>query len=127
MRICCMLVLILSFATPSLAQQRSKLIISDRAIAMGMAAHPPSPAMQSPRDSLKNGAIIGAVVGGVAMGGFVGWLCHMLKEPGDPSCWKSVGYAGALGAGIGAAGGAGIDALAMRDRIPIDSKKKSGG
>lgn len=121
--------IVLISASSARAQQDSpsqppRLIISDRAIAVGMAMHPPAPPQQS-RDSLKNGAIIGGVVGGIAMGGFVGWLCHMLKEPGDPSCWKSVGYAGALGAAIGAAGGAGIDALAIRDPMPIIRTKKS--
>jgi hypothetical protein len=87
------------------------LIISDRAIAMGMAAHAPSPPPQS-RDSLKNGAIIGAVIGGVAMGAAGTWVCSMLREPGDPPCWKSVLPVAAIFAGIGAAAGAGIDALA---------------
>ena len=125
MRLCCTFVLILSIATPAIAQQdrpsghqairpSEKLIISDRAIAMGMAAHPPAPAMQSSRDSLKNGAIIGAVIGGVAMGAAGTWVCSMLREPGDPPCWKSVLPVAAIFAGIGAAAGAGIDALASR-------------
>jgi hypothetical protein len=129
MRLCCTLVLILSIASPAMAQQdrpsghpaigpSGRLIISDRAIAMGMAAHPPSPtafpsAVQS-RDSLKNGAIIGAVIGGVVMGAGGSWVCHMLREPGDPPCWKSVLPVAAIFAGIGAAAGAGIDALAAR-------------
>jgi len=112
MRLCCTFVLILSIATPALAQQQSKLIISDRAIAMGMAAHSPAPAMQSSRDSLKNGAIIGAVIGGAAMGAGGMWVCGMLREPGDPPCWKSVLPVAAIFAGVGAAAGAGIDALA---------------
>ena len=114
-------VIAVAIATPAMAQRDerdSRLIISDRAIAMGMAMHPPPPAMQSSRDSIKNGTIIGAVIGAVAMGGFVGWLCKALQEPSDPSCWKSVAYAGALGAGAGAAAGAGIDALAARRPDP---------
>ena len=123
MRLCCTLVLVFSVATPAIGQQQSttgesKLIISDRAIAMGMAAHPPAPAMQS-RDSIKNGAIIGAVIGGAAMGIGGAWVCHMLREPGDPPCWKSVVPVAAIFAGIGAAAGAGIDALAMRQPRPI--------
>ena len=68
--------------------------------------------MQSSRDSLKNGAIIGAVIGGVAMGAAGTWVCSMLREPGDPPCWKSVLPVAAIFAGIGAAAGAGLDALA---------------
>jgi hypothetical protein len=124
MRLCCIVVLIAASATPVLGQETRagapppKLIISDRAIAMALADHPPAPAMQS-RDSLKNGAIIGAVIGGVAMGAFGAALCHALKEPGDPSCWRGVLTIGALGAGIGAAGGAGIDALISRGFGPV--------
>jgi hypothetical protein len=120
MKLCCMVVLTIGVSSqPVFAQGQfpetpsQKLIISERAIAMALAEHPPSPP-QSSRDSIKNGTIAGAVLGAVAMGGFVGWLCHQLKEPGDPSCWKSVAYAGALGAGAGAAAGAGIDALISR-------------
>lgn len=126
MRICTFVAALAVMASPVpvAAQQNaaaaSKLIISDRAIAAGIAATPPGD------DSVKNGALIGAVVGGVALGGFVSWLCNMLQEPSDPSCVPaSLLYAG-VGAGIGAAAGAGIDALASasapsglrRDRRP---------
>jgi hypothetical protein len=89
-----------------------RLIISDQAIADALAAE--QPASRSQRDSVKNGTIIGAVVGAAVMGGFVTFLCHALKEPGDPPCWKSSGLAIAIGAGAGALGGAGIDALFVR-------------
>ena len=113
MRICTLVatLAVMASAIPVAAQQNApKLIISDRAIAGGVAATPPA---QPPGDdSLKNGALIGAVIGGVALGGFVSWLCNMLQEPSDPSCLGgSLLYAG-VGAGIGAAAGAGIDALA---------------
>ena len=90
-----------------------RLIISDQAVANALAAEqPPS---RSRRDSLKNGTVIGAVVGAAVMGGFVTFLCHALKEPGDPPCWHSSGLAIAIGAGAGALGGAGIDALLVRE------------
>jgi hypothetical protein len=119
-----MFVLSLSIAMPAFAQGNSsspassRLIISARAIEDGMAAHAPAQSRQS-RDSLKNGTIIGAVIGAVAMAGFVTWLCNELKEPGDPSCWKAVPIGGLYGAGIGAAIGLGIDALAMRQPVAI--------
>jgi hypothetical protein len=123
MRFCCTFVLILSIATSAFAQDRlsgsqavrpsGKLIISSSAIDAGMAAHPP--VMQSSsRDSLMNGTLIGGAIGAVAMGAFAGWLCHMLQEPGEPTCWRSVPIGGLYGAGIGAAAGAGIDALFVR-------------
>ena len=87
----------------------SRLIISEKAVAEALAAE--QPAMRERRDSVKNGALIGAVIGGIALGGFVGWLCNVLQEPSDPSCLgPSLLYTG-VGAGIGAASGAGIDAL----------------
>lgn len=122
MRIVCLLVVI-SLATPAIAQERSldvsaaKLIISDRAIAEGMAAHArsaESAAQPNQRDSVKDGMIIGALVGALLMGTGVGLLCKALQEPSDPSCWKSVGVGGLYGAGIGVAAGAGVDALMTR-------------
>jgi hypothetical protein len=100
---------------PVAAQQHGRpadhrrLIISEKAIADALAAEQPSTRGQ--RDSLKNGTIIGAVIGAAIMGTGVMLLCTALKEPGDPSCWKSSGLAIAIGAGTGALGGAGIDAL----------------
>ena len=112
--------LMLSFASPSFAQQaradatNARLIISERAVAMGIAATPAVAVQSSSRDSIKNGAIIGAVIGGIAMGAFTTYLCHALKEEGDPSCWRGVLTISALGAGAGAAAGAGLDALFAR-------------
>lgn len=74
-------------------------------------APPPQP---PGRDSLKNGAIIGAVITGSALAVMGSYVCIMLREPGDPPCWKSVLPVSAIAAGIGAAAGAGIDALASR-------------
>jgi hypothetical protein len=97
------------------AQQRTRLaetarlIISERAVADALAAE--QTGMREQRDSLKNGAVVGAIIGGIALGGFVTYLCNALKETGDPSCISpSLLYTG-IGAGIGAAAGAGIDAL----------------
>ena len=86
-----------------------RLIISEKAVADALAAE--QPVAREPRDSLKNGALVGAIIGGIALGGFVSWLCNALQEPSDPSCLSpSLLYIG-VGAGIGAAAGAGIDAL----------------
>jgi len=90
----------------------SRLVISEKAVADASAAE--QPVMREGRDSLKNGALIGAVIGGIALGGFVGWLCNMLQEPSDPSCVPPALLYTGVGAGIGALGGAGIDALFVR-------------
>ena len=88
------------------------LVISEKAVIDALSAE--QPAMRGNRDSVKNGALIGAIIGGIALGGFVGWLCNALQEPSDPSCLLPSLVNTGLGAGIGAAAGAGIDALFMR-------------
>ena len=73
---------------------------------------PPAPAVRSRGgDSLKNGAIIGAVVGGIASGTFFGLLCHVVSDTENPNCWKAALLWGGIGAGAGAGIGAGVDAL----------------
>ena len=105
----------------SAAAAPPRLIISDKAVADVLAAE--QPAMREDRDSLKNGALIGAIIGGIALGGFVGFLCNALQEPSDPSCLPPTLLYVGVGAGIGAVGGLGIDALFARTRakLPFDS------
>ena len=128
MRILCTLIVttLVTAPVPALAQQQParKLIISDRAIALGMAENPPAPAQvnRPQRDSLANGTIIGAIIGAAVMGTGVGLLCKALQEPSDPSCWQSVGVGVLYGAGIGAVGGLGIDALMTRSARALSPK-----
>jgi hypothetical protein len=96
----------------SSAPAAPRLIISEKAVADALAAEQPS--MREDRDSLKNGALIGAIIGGIAFGGFVGWLCNALQEPSDPSCLPPAMLYTGVGAGIGAVAGLGIDALFAR-------------
>ena len=72
-------------------------------------AQPPAAAQR--RDSVLNGAVIGAVAGGAALAVIGGVICNLLHEEGNPSCWRSTLAVGTIGAGIGAAAGAGVDAL----------------
>jgi hypothetical protein len=66
------------------------------------------------RDSLKNGAVIGALVGAAALGGFGLYLCHALDDTGDPDCFPTVLGIAAIGAGIGLSAGVAIDVLLAR-------------
>lgn len=66
------------------------------------------------KDSLKNGAIIGAVVGAAIAAVGLGAICQVSHEPGDPACWKDVLPWVIGGAGVGALGGAGVDAIFQR-------------
>jgi hypothetical protein len=68
----------------------------------------------SSRDSLKNGTIIGAAVGAIALGAFGAFLCNALQEPGDPSCLTGTLRIAALGAAVGAGAGLAIDAARSR-------------
>ena len=109
---------LLTLAVPftAAAQERSDtrpqpaLIISERAIAAGLASGAAAQPIRS-RDSLWNGIVVGAIIGGASAAVFGGWLCHMLREPSDPPCWQWALRTGAFGAGVGAAAGAGVDAL----------------
>ena len=87
------------------------------AVDLAIAAPPiPPPRQQSGRpDSLSNGIIIGAVVGGVALGTFAGVLCKAMQEPGNPSCIRDALRIGAVGAAIGVAAGIAIDAALTRN------------
>jgi hypothetical protein len=63
------------------------------------------------RDSLKNGAVAGALIAGIGTGAFIGWLCANISEEGDGPCWKPTLVWAGIGAGAGGLLGAGIDAL----------------
>ena len=133
MRLMWLALVVLFIGAPAAAQERDaggapavkKLVISDEAIARAFENEARASVFQDRPDSLKNGIIIGAVVGGAAMGLFVTALCNALHEPGDPPCWQATLTSGALGAGIGAAAGAGIDALAAR-QTPLPTRSERG-
>src|SRR5688572_13259115 len=93
-----------------------RLIISDKAVADALAAE--QPRRRDDRDSVWNGALIGAIVGAAIFGGYVTFLCNALQEPSDPSCLGSSLMGIGIGAGAGALGGAGIDALMYRGGPP---------
>ena len=62
------------------------------------------------RDSVKNGTIIGAIIGGAA-GMVGGWALAQIFEAEGANPVRPFVTITALGAGIGAGAGAGIDAL----------------
>lgn len=75
MKLCCNLAIfaLLAAPLPAMTQQdvtpggRPRLIISERAIAEGLAANPPAPPAMRNGDSVKNGAIIGAALAGAGI------------------------------------------------------------
>jgi hypothetical protein len=74
------------------------------------------------RDSLKNGAAIGAVVGDPATGLIIGYLCHVFND-NDMNCWPPALLWAGVGAGTGALVGAGVDALFER-RVSVRATVK---
>ena len=68
------------------------------------------------RDSLKNGALIGAIAGGVTVGLLATVGCGMggLMSAREPSCGGATVAGAAVGAGLGALIGVGIDAMFER-------------
>jgi hypothetical protein len=61
-------------------------------------------------DSLRNGAIIGTVIGAAAFGAFAAALCNAYQEEDDASCVPDTLRFGAIGGAIGAGAGLAIDA-----------------
>jgi hypothetical protein len=88
---------------PALALERPSLSVR---VLTGRAQQPPR---GGSRDSLKNGTLIGAIVGAVALGGFGAVVCKVQQEPGGPSCLTDTLRVAALGAAIGAGAGLAVD------------------
>jgi hypothetical protein len=102
--------------------QVTRSTLSDRWLEKSLAsieARQLSPSRIGERDSLTNGAVIGAILGAAALGGFGLYLCHALDDTGgDPDCFPGVLGIAAVGAGIGIGAGVAIDVLAVRQAAP---------
>jgi hypothetical protein len=108
------LALFLLLPAPAFAQNATEpppRVGSLRESIRAAAASAQAPTTTGSRDSLVNGAVIGAVVGGVTLAVIGGVICTLLHEEGNPPCWRGTLAVGAVGAGIGAAAGVGIDAM----------------
>lgn len=73
------------------------------------------PAQPAPRDTLRNGAILGALVGAAALGTFAAVICNLQQEPGTGNCLADTLRVTAVGAGIGLGAGLALDAALFRD------------
>jgi hypothetical protein len=67
------------------------------------------PQRAASRDSLRNGALIGAAIGAAALGTLAATLCHVHRERGGPSCVFDALRFTAIGGAIGLAAGIAID------------------
>jgi hypothetical protein len=71
------------------------------------------------RDSLRNGAVIGAVIGALAAGAFAATLCNAYQEKGGASCVPdTLGFA-AIGGAIGTGAGLAIDAARTERGVTV--------
>jgi hypothetical protein len=98
------------FETPSLFDRRYATLVAETEATRAQRSQPNAQA----RDSLGNGAIIGALVGGLALGALGGTICKIQQEAGGPSCVPDTLRIAAIGAAIGVGIGIGIDAALTR-------------
>jgi hypothetical protein len=98
---------------PAPAEQILRLAVPGERVQSG--GPPPQPAAS--RDSLRNGAVIGAVIGAAALGAFAATLCHVHRERGGASCAPDAIQFAAIGGAIGL--GAGIVIDVARNSSPM--------
>ena len=72
------------------------------------------PAQRRSRDSLKNGAMTGAIVGAVGLGALGALICQLYQEEGGASCLPDALRGAAIGAAIGTGAGVAVDAALTR-------------
>jgi hypothetical protein len=79
-----------------------------------IANRPPRAQHGTSRDTLANGALIGAVAGAAGAAAFAALVCHVYQEEGAPSCWPDTLRGAAIGAAIGVGAGVTLDAAFTR-------------
>jgi hypothetical protein len=96
-----------AFARPRLDVGNPSLVLK------GLADAAPAQ-RRSSRDTVRNGAIIGAIAGALGAGAFGGLICRLYQEEGGPSCWPDALRGAAIGAAIGTGAGIAVDAARTR-------------
>lgn len=66
------------------------------------------------RDSLRNGGIVGAIVGALTLGAVGALICKLYQEEGGASCWPDTLRGALFGAAIGTGVGLAVDAVLPR-------------
>lgn len=101
--------------TPSAFVWPRLVEVQRRSLAAGEFVSIAQPAKRgSSRDTLKNGAIIGAVVGAVSLGAFGALICNLYQEEDGASCLPDTLRGAAIGAAIGVGAGVVVDAALTR-------------
>lgn len=91
---------------PAPAERMSRRPFSDASL---RADGSPPVQRAASRDSVRNGAVIGALIGAAAFGTLAATLCHVYREPGGPSCVPDAIRFAAIGGAIGLGAGIAID------------------
>ena len=98
------------FVGPRLAEVERRSLFAKEMVGIPQLAQPtPS------RYTLKNGAIIGAVVGAVSLGALGALICNLYQEEGGASCLPDTLRVAAIGAAIGGGAGLAVDAALSRN------------
>ena len=101
--------------TPSAVALPRLVDVRLRSLAVEELAGVAQPAQRgSSRDTLKNGAIIGAIAGAAGSAAFAALLCQLYQEEDGASCWPDTLRFAAIGAAIGIGAGVTIDAALTR-------------
>ena len=99
-----------AFVSPRLAEVQGPPFPAEGLVGIAQPAQ-----RKSSRDTLKNGAIIGALVGAVGLGAFGALLCHLYREEGGASCLPDTLRVAAIGAAVGTGAGVAVDAALTRN------------
>jgi hypothetical protein len=102
-------------SVPATVRQVPRFIVSAERIQINA---PTLPRVGS-RDSLRNGAIIGAVIGAVAFGAFAATLCHAYQDNGRASCVPDTLRFAAIGGAIDTGAGLAIDAARSHRGVTV--------
>ena len=102
-------------ATPSVIAWPPGVEVQHRSFAADDLVGSARPAQRrSSRDTLKNGAIIGAVVGAAGLGAVAALICNLYQEEGGASCLRDTLRGAAIGAAVGIGAGVAVDAAFTR-------------
>lgn len=94
---------------PGLVEVQCRSLATDALVGVAQ-----TPQHGSSRDSVTNGAIIGAIVGAVGLAALGASICHLYQEDAAESCLPDTLRGAAIGAAIGAGAGVSVDAVLTR-------------
>jgi hypothetical protein len=98
-----------AFVWPRLVDVQCRSLAAEELVGIAQPAQ-----RASSRDTLKTGALFGAIVGAVGLGAFGAFICHLYREENGASCSPDALRGIAIGAAIGTGAGVAVDAAFTR-------------